>query len=316
MGDFSGLSTQLHYPNSNTPIPGNMIPSTMLNATGLAIAKLFPAPNQGTNTLLVSPTGTDRDDVFLAKLDYVVTSKDRVSLSWAYENPTFNQPIAQFSSNTNVPGFGLTQLGVNDFTVGLSETHIFSPNLISEFKVGWNRYAFNYVPYARYQDWCGILGIQGCDEGPSNWNMPSVSFSSTYASLGGASNQTEPGPFDTTFVDPTVTFVRGKHTFKFGGDFHHFFTNFGNGQGPRGTFTFNGEWTGNPLADLLFGYPYQATKTVIANQPNSALFLMSMNSAAGFAQDDYRISSKSLSTSDCGTSTIFPPPSCVTTLQT
>lgn len=292
LGNFSALGTQLHYPNSTQPIPGNMIPPSMLNSTGLAIAALFPAPNQGTNTLRVSPTGTDRDDVFLAKLDYVMTSKDRLGLTWAYEDPTFNQPIAQFSSNTNIPGFGLTQLGVNDFTVGLVETHIFSPNLISEFKVGWNRYAFNYVPYARYQDWCGILGIQGCDEGPSNWNMPSVSFSSTYASLGGASNQTEPGPFDTSFVDPTVTWVKGKHTFKFGGDFHHFFTNFGNGQGPRGTFTFNGEWTGNPLADLLFGYPYQATKTVITNQPNSALFLMSMNSAAGFVQDDYRITSK------------------------
>jgi hypothetical protein len=292
LGNFSDLTTQLHFPITGAPIPGNIIPPSMLNATGLAIAKLFPAPNQGTNTLLVSPTGTDRDDVFLAKLDYVATSKDRLSFSWAFEDPTFNQPIAQFSSNTNVPGFGLTQLGAYDFTVGLTETHIFTPNLLSDFKVGWNRYAFNYVPYARYQDWCTILGIQGCDEGPSNWNMPSISFSSTYAGLGGASNQTEPGPFDTTFVDPTVTWVKGKHTFKFGGDFHHFFTNFGNGQGPRGTFTFNGGWTGNPLADLLFGYPYQATKTVIANQPNSALFLMTMDSAAGFAQDDYRISSK------------------------
>ncbi len=292
LGNFSDLSTQLRYPITGAPIPGNMIPASLLNTTGLAIAKLFPAPNQGPNTLLVSPTGTDRDDVFLAKLDYVVTSKDRLSLNWGFEDPTFNQPIAQFSSNTSIPGFGLTQLGAHDFTVGLTETHIFTPNLISEFKVGWNRYAFNYLPYARNQDWCTNLGIQGCDEGPSNWNMPSVSFSSTYASLGGASNQTEPGPFDTTFVDPTVTWVKGKHTLKIGGDFHHFFTNFGNGQGPRGTFTFNGEWTGNPLADLLFGYPYQATKTIIANQPNSALFLMTMNSAEGFVQDDYRISSK------------------------
>jgi Carboxypeptidase regulatory-like domain/TonB dependent receptor-like, beta-barrel len=291
LGNFSDITAKLHYPGSATLLPNNTIPTSMLNQTGLAIAHLFPAPNQGTNTLLVSPVGTDRDDVSVIKSDYVMTTKDRWSIKTAFELPTFNQPISQFSANTNIPGFGIAQLGVRDITTGLSETHIFSPTLISEVRVGWNRFAFNYVPYARYQDWCGILGIQGCDEGPANWNMPSVSFSSTYASLGGASNQTEPGPFDTTFVDPTITWIKGKHMIKMGGDFHHFLTNFGNGQGPRGTFTFNGTWTGNPLADLLFGFPYQATKTVITNQGNPALFLMSMKSAAGFVQDDYRVNS-------------------------
>ena len=293
-GNFAELlpTTILHYPHSTTPLPNNAVPASMINQTGQAIANLFPAPNQGSNTLLVSPVGTDRDDVSLIKADYAMTTKDRWSIKTAFELPTFNQPISQFSSNTNIPGYGITQLGVRDITTGLSETHIFSPTLISDVRVGWNRYEFNYVPYARYQDWCGILGIQGCDEGPSNWNMPSVSFSSVYASLGGASNQTEPGPFDTTFVDPTITWIKGKHMFKFGGDFHKFLTNFGNGQGPRGTFTFNGSYTGNPLADLLFGYPFQATKTLITNQGNAGLFLMNMKSAAGFIQDDYKATSR------------------------
>jgi hypothetical protein len=217
--------------------------------------------------LLVSPTGTSSDNVAVAKVDWVITKLDRLSVRWAFEDVNFNQPIAQFSSNTNIPGFGLTQIASHHYTAGLSETHIFSPNLISEFRFGWNRYSFNYFPYARYQDWCGILKIQGCDEGPSNWNMPSVSLNSVYSSLGGAANQTEPGPFDTTFIDPTLTWIKGKHTLKAGWDYHHFFTYFGNGEGPRGTFTFNGTWTGNPLGDLLLGLPYQATKTVISNMP-------------------------------------------------
>ena len=60
----------------------------------------------------------------------------------------------------------------------------------SEFRFGWNRYEFNYFPFARKQDWCANLGIQGCDEGPANWNMPAVSLNSVYSSLGGAANQT------------------------------------------------------------------------------------------------------------------------------
>jgi hypothetical protein len=292
LGDFSDMATVIKDPATGLPFKGNVIPKNQINATGLAIAALYPAPNSGTNTLLVSPTGTDRDNVYVAKADWIISAKDRFSAYWAFEDVTFNQPIAQFSANTNIPGFGLTQLAAHDFTTGLSETHTFSPTLLSVVKFGWNRYEFNYFPYARYQDWCAVLAIQGCDEGQSNWNMPGVSLNSVYSSLGGAANQTEPGPFDTTFINPTITKIKGRHTLKAGWDFHHFFTNFGNGEGPRGTFTFNGKWTGSPLADLLLGLPYQATKTVISIMPNNGHFLMDMRSTAGFIQDDYQLSSR------------------------
>jgi hypothetical protein len=307
-GNFSDISTVIIDPTTGQPFEGNMIPQLRINATGAAIAALYPHPNQGSNTALVSPIGTDRDNVYVAKANWIISPKDRFDAYWSFEDVTFNQPIAQFATNTNIPGFGSTQLAAHDFTTGLTETHMFSPALLSVLQVGWNRYEFNYFPYARYQDWCGILNIQGCDEGPSNWNMPGVSLNSTYSSLGGAANQTEPGPFDTTFVDPTVTWVKGRHTLKFGYDFHHFFTDFGNGEGPRGTFTFNGKWTsgtyvdpvsgntltssGNPLADLLLGLPYQATKTVIAIMPNNGHFLMDMYSNAGFIQDDFKVTPK------------------------
>ena len=292
LGNFSDMATPIKDPSTGVPFQGNIIPASRLNATGLAIASLYPAPNSGTNTLLVSPTGTSSDNVYVLKGDWVVTPKDRFFIRWAFEDVNFNQPIAQFSSNTNIPGFGLTQIASHHYTAGLDETHVFSPRLISEFRLGWNRYSFNYFPYARYKDWCGQLAIQGCDEGPANWNMPGVSLNSVYSSLGGASNQTEPGPFDTTFIDPTVTWIKGKHTVKVGWDYHHFFTYFGNGQGPRGTFTFNGKWTGNPLSDLLVGLPFQASKTVIANMPNDGLFLMDMKSTAAFVQDDVRVSNR------------------------
>ena len=292
LGNFSDTTAVIKDPTTGLQFPGNVIPANRLNATGLGIAALYPAPNSGTNTLLVSPTGTSSDNVYLVKGDWVVTSKDRFSIRWAFEDVNFNQPISQFSANTNIPGFGITQIASHHYTTGLNETHVFSPSLISEFRFGWNRYEFNYFPYARYQDWCAIYAIQGCDEGPSNWNMPGVSLNSVYSSLGGATNQTEPGPFDTTFVDPTVTWIKGGHTIKAGWDYHRFFCNFGNGQGPRGSFTFNGIWTGNPLGDLLLGLPYLASKIIVADMPNDGLFYMVMRSTAAFIQDDYRVNSR------------------------
>ncbi len=291
LGNFSDITTAIKDPTTNSPFPGNIIPSNRLNATGLKVAALYPSPNAGTNTLLVSPTGTSYDDVYLLKGDWVVTSKDRLSMMWAFDPQGYIQPISQFSANTNIPGFGLAQIGSHHYTTGLSETHVFSPSLISEFRVGWNRYSFNYYPYARYQDWCAIYAIQGCDEGPSNWNMPNISLNSVYSGLGGTASQTEPGPEDATTFDPTMTWIKGKHTIKLGGEYRHFYMDFGNGQGPRGTFTFNGKWTGNPLGDLLLGLPYQASKTIIANMPNDGFFYETIPAVSAFAQDDFRVNS-------------------------
>jgi hypothetical protein len=303
-GDFSDISTPIIDPTTGLQFPGNKIPggpSGRINQTGAEIAALYfspanplsdPAPNDGAHTLLVSPTGTNKDNVYLANTDWIISPKDHFNGFWTFEDQGFNEPIGAFATDTNIPGFGVSQIAAHQFTTGLTETHTFTPNLLAELKYGWNRFYFNYFPYARNRDWCTTLGIQGCDEGPSNWNMPPVSLNSVYSSLGGPSNQTEPGPFDTTSIDPTVTWIKGSHTLKMGWDFHHFFNDYSNGQGPRGTFTFNGKWTGNPLADLLLGLPYQATKTVIANMPNNGFFLLDMDSTMGFIQDDYKVNSR------------------------
>jgi hypothetical protein len=293
LGDFSDLGSVIRDPVTGQAFPGNIIPADRLNPTGLAYAAFYPPPNSGPNSLLVSPTWNKRDNVIVSKGDWVISPKDRLTFRYAFQSLNFHQPIGQFSNSTNIPGFGIDQIDAHNITTGLSMTHTFSPRLIAEFRMGWNRFEFNYFPQARTQDWCAVLAIQGCDEGPRNWNVPAVSLNSVYSSLGGnaAGNQREPGPFDTTFVDPVLTVIKGKHTMKFGWDFHHFFTYFTNFEGPRGTFTFRGTWTGNPLADLLLGLPFQATKNVVANMPNDGTFLMDMNATAAFAQDDFRVSS-------------------------
>jgi hypothetical protein len=292
LGDFSDTTQIIKDPTTGLPFPMNIIPQYRLDKTGLQIAAFYPAPNTGKNTLLVSPKGTNSDDVYLTKGDWVISAKDRFSIRWAYEDLNYINPISTFSANTNIPGFGLDQNASHHYDTGLDETHIFSSNLIGNIRYGWNRYSFNYFPYAGYQDWCTMLSIQGCDEGQANWNMPAVSLNSVYSALGGTASQTEPRPQDTTFVDPLITWIKGRHTLKVGGEYRHFFMDFGNGQGPRGTFTFNGKWTGNPLADLLLGLPYQATKTVIANMPNDGFFFETINGASAYVQDDYKLSSK------------------------
>jgi hypothetical protein len=50
-----------------------------------------------------------------------------------------------------------------------------------------------------------------------------------------------------------VTWTRGVHTIKAGIDFRRLRMDRAGANVPRGQFTFNGEITGNPMADFLIG---------------------------------------------------------------
>ena len=115
--------------------------------------------------------------------------------------------------------------------------------------------------------------------------IPFFSLNGLYANLGGS--VTEFGPFDTFFVNPSMTWVKGKHTLKFGFDYHRFTSDFEIGWGPGGAFTYRRTYSGNPLADLLLGYPFSVTQTVYQNNNDQTLFVAPEFSA--FVQDEYRI---------------------------
>jgi len=288
-GDFSDISTVIRDPLTGLPFPGNVIPQERLNATGLAMASFYPPPNSGTNTLLVSPIGTNHDDVMLLKLDQALTNKNQLSFRAVHERIEYRDPIARYQNVTNIPGFGLLDLNDHKTTMGISDTHMFTPTLISEVRFGWNRWPLQYTAQTNDKDYCSALAIQGCNRGRRNWGFPPTSLNNVYAQLGG-SPSTQSGPFDTTFIAPTLTMVKGNHTMKFGFDFHHFTSDYATQIGPGGAFIFqNGRWSGNALADLLLGLPYQAT---LQNFPdNDPSFLFRANQAAGFFQNTMRVTS-------------------------
>ena len=85
----------------------------------------------------------------------------------------------------------------------------------------------------------------------------------------------------------TLSWVKGSHMFKFGFDWlrTQFFQPFFNNN--RGTYNFNGKWTNDAFADFLVGDLNQTTRQV-GTEPN---YLFSSN-YSGFAQDDWRVSSR------------------------
>jgi len=286
-GNFTGGAT-IKDPLTGQAFSSNIIPPNRINAIGAALASYYPAPNAANNTLLVSPTSPYDDDVTVGKWDHIFSSKNRFNVRYAFENINYVQPISRYSPTTNIPGYGLINKGVHNTTTGISDTHTFTPNLVSELRAGWNRWELKYVQQGQDTDYIGKLGIKGVSELPRDWGFPLVQLAGVYSALGPASGYPQSGPFDTTFVSPTFTWIKRRHTLKFGGDFHHFWSDYIQTSNFRGTYSFTGAYTGNPLADLLLGLPATASVGVALN--NDAQFLFVTKQLSGFAQDDFRLS--------------------------
>ena len=121
---------------------------------------------------------------------------------------------------------------------GLTETHIFSPNFVNEIQIG-----VFAVPNPRMTNDQNIkfieqFGIQGSRlDGPPYAGVPQTSIHGL-CHPGRADKLPAVAARPHLSTGRSLTWVRGRHTFKFGVDFHRFQTNgtvVGNG---RGSFTF------------------------------------------------------------------------------
>jgi hypothetical protein len=86
----------------------------------------------------------------------------------------------------------------------------------------------------------------------------------------------------------TLSKLKGEHSVKLGGDFRILgvtSTNYGNS---TGSFMFTGTYSGNPLADLLLGYPAPTSAGVPLNTPVDGY----VKYFSGYIQDDWRLNGK------------------------
>ena len=140
VGDFSqSLSGPPLIPGTQFPFPGGQIPQGFLNPIGLGIAALYPLPNRSVPGLnfASSPIQRDRNDLFDVRVDHTYSAATQFSARYSFADRTLFEP---FSGVTQVfvPGYGnnLLRRGQN-LTFG--GTHVFSPRLINDARVAYNR---------------------------------------------------------------------------------------------------------------------------------------------------------------------------------
>ncbi len=231
-----------------------VIPSQDLNPIATKLVSTYvPLPNSGTNGFNFSPIIAGKTDQYLWQVDHTFSSSDSIR-AYGFLQSSPDTEVLPFTGAT-LPGFAqIDERHYKQFTA--SWTHVFNSNLLNEFRVGYTR--FNYVAV---EPQTPILPSSlGFDINPQNAAAAQVPFISItgFFSLGFSTNGPQPRIDQTYQLDDNFSYVRGRHTFKFGFDGRRFGVKNPFSAVNNGSFSFGGSGlysTGNPQVDFLLGIP-------------------------------------------------------------
>jgi Carboxypeptidase regulatory-like domain len=293
-GDFSILLqannpythtvTQLLDPNTHAPIPGNII--TAINPVGAKIAALYPTGTAALNNYTVNPKLVQSDDEYNGRVDYLLSSNDTISGRLTYLRENVNQPYPLGAAVSPLVGYGSIQPS-SQYNTFAGDTHIFSPTMINDFKLGFSRIVLS-VANQNSANVAGALGITGLDPAAYASYSGTPTFSvSGFATIGAVNFFPQIRADNTYQISDSISWTKGRHALKFGVDLQQFQLYQDVNTNVRGTFTFSGQYSGFGLADLLLGDPSQTTKL----QLPGPLWSYAINSSRSFyAVDNWTIS--------------------------
>src|SRR5579864_5696109 len=212
------------------PFPGNIIPQSELSPIALNIAKnLYGNGYSPTGSGLVnnfpSLAGTYSDTTSVhydLKVDHNLNAKQRISggFNWWDFNSLAPGSLWQTGSTTGGPlSSGDDQLQ-RDWSVRLQHYYTISPTLLNTASIAYNQHWATDQPPGKYN--ASSVGIPGTNGS----NFPTINFvDNGGAGVNGVFESNIGPPYNDWYtpynfvISDTASWVRGKHMFRFGGDF-------------------------------------------------------------------------------------------------
>ncbi|HYL92006.1 MAG TPA: carboxypeptidase regulatory-like domain-containing protein [Alphaproteobacteria bacterium] len=241
------------------------------NAAAKGLLQFIPVANGGTNAnpqFFGSGTAPVDIDQGTTDISHNFSENDRLHGYYVYQRDLRQEP----TQGANIPAFGDTREGHRQ-VLTLNETHVFSSNLVNEARLGANRVHITFSPNNLTDP--GSVGLAGV-LGANLQIIPRINIASTGLLFGGERNFPQ-GRGDTTFaLADTVSYLRARHSFKFGAEFRDFRNN--NFNNDPGQLTFN------TVANFISGTVDSSARTLgnVANRINQ-------NALDFFAQDSFKI---------------------------
>ena len=190
---------------------------------------------------------------FMGRVDHRLTDSDNLTVRYYYNKRTDTNQI----SNT---AFGPTFAGnqdLKDTNLAVSETHIFGPSVVNEFRFSWVQRDLLF---------------------PENDpNSPTAGISGLFT-IGGASNFPQSRVSDAYQFSNVVTWTKSKHTIKIGADIRY------NKMDNEAAFDSKGSFTFNNLQDYMNNNAFQLRQAL-----QTASWQATQWQNYFFAGDDFRV---------------------------
>jgi hypothetical protein len=323
-GNFSGAkyndgkSVQIFNPKTGQPyqfnLTQNAIDPSLISPAAKALLSFIPLANIG-------PTASGQNFHYVTS---AASSSDTVILRLIHNFGTSSGPGFGPFGGGGGGASGGKRRSQNNINFGLNWSRS-SNNIVNQFpslaggagtqglnaSAGWTygkgrvtnifrvNYNHNHVSttnlYSNVTDVSGPggAGIGGISNAPFDWGLPGISFTS----FGGLSDPTPRRELDQTYsFSETVSWNRGKHNWRFGGDYRRILQSFRSARNAEGSFVFTGfatsmydsqgkalPDTGYDFVDFLLGFPQQTSL-----QSGATSYNFRANAFDFFVQDDWR----------------------------
>ena len=284
-GNFAGLGA-IHDPYSGNPFPGNQIPVSSISPIAQALLKYTSEPNlPGTgaaglsNNFVYNTPTRESNDRYSGRIDYILGNNDRITgrYFFAGDGPYQSGVGGATDKFGNWSGFG-----ASSHNAGVSYSRTLTPTMVNQARFGFLQINYYRTPQNNTLDTSTLIpGL--ISPVPGLGGLPTVSitgFTGFFDQPGSGDLQR-----DYEFYD-NLSWVRGHHTLKMGGEYQRVSAyNFQNVAPARGSFTFDGRYTGNAFADFLEGYSAGTSRATGNSQVEPQ-----NNRGALFVQDDWTVS--------------------------
>jgi outer membrane receptor protein involved in Fe transport len=250
---FLNPAAPLTIPGNNLNNIAPALPARTFDPVGKALVGLYPSPNVPN-----APCGGENYQRQVLRIIDTNSFVGRFDRRWGSKDSLFFRHSLTTESSltpsglpTGVPGYGTRRVDWFDQT-GMDWTHTFTPTLINEAKVGYNRWQYRWNNEDEGRDINQLLSINGAPAAYRDTGVPNLTFAG-YDGLGAGTTDPHSGAVNTFQYADTLAYIHGNHSLDFGADIRPIKRgNFFEDIDARDAYAFNGVVTGSAvLAGLL-----------------------------------------------------------------
>ena len=299
---------------------GNIIPAAQVSPAGKAILQnFFPKPDlPGTfngwyNNFQAREKFRSATNNIDTRLDYNISQSDRISGVYHYGD--LDEGIGdQFEGKIPVTGGGTTDNSIQnssaDQSVSISETHIFSPLWLNEFRFGYSRFRLTETDLLNGSNAADKFGVQNVNlpDFIASQGFPQI-FLGTGYNTGGSTYLPLFFKDNNIQITDSVSAKVGNHSLKFGVDYRHLVAHPDFSLFPTGYQYYGGAFAsisqdpfcssfdptvtaffgcgGSDVADLLLGLPLSVNIGLQLTKPTTSSWETGL-----FVQDSWQVSPK------------------------